>query len=153
MKVDITIEEFGITFDEISKNAKMLARRRIKAGILRTAGKTQDGKTDLVAVASYNEFGTKHIPSRPFMRIAANKNGDNWTKLMKGVAARVTVNQMGVGQGLNIVGNRVVGDIQKVIGDRSLLVPNAPNTIKQKGSDAPLIDSGHMRQSVSFEVK
>ena len=30
--------------------------------------------------------------------------------------------------------------------------PNAPSTIKKKGSDKPLIDTGHMRQSVMTVV-
>lgn len=152
MKVDITIKEIGISFDAIGKNANRLASQAIKAGILRSAGKEKSG-VDLVEVAAYNEFGTKYIPPRPFMRIAADKNSSNWQRLMMNVAARVTLNQMGIRQGQNLIGNQAVGDIQKVIGNRGLLAPNAPNTVKQKGSDAPLIDSGNLRQSVSFEVK
>ena len=30
--------------------------------------------------------------------------------------------------------------------------PNAPSTIKKKGSDKPLIDTGKMRQSVNFVI-
>jgi hypothetical protein len=36
-------------------------------------------------------------------------------------------------------------DIQDVIGDKSRLKPNAPATVKKKGHDKPLIDTGHMQ--------
>ena len=36
---------------------------------------------------------------------------------------------------------------------RGHFVPNAPNTIKQKGSSQPLIDTGRMRNSVSHKVE
>jgi len=31
--------------------------------------------------------------------------------------------------------------------------PNAPSTVRSKGSGQPLIDTGHMRQSVNFVIK
>ena len=31
--------------------------------------------------------------------------------------------------------------------------PNAPSTVRQKGSDAPLIDSSQLREAVTYEVK
>ena len=31
--------------------------------------------------------------------------------------------------------------------------PNAPYTVAKKGSSTPLIDSGQLRQSISWEVK
>ena len=31
--------------------------------------------------------------------------------------------------------------------------PNAPSTIRKKGSDKPLIDTGRLRQSVNYVIK
>ena len=31
-------------------------------------------------------------------------------------------------------------------------VPNAPSTIRKKGSDKPLIDTGQLRQGVSYKI-
>ena len=52
----------------------------------------------------------------------------------------------------SIIGAAAVGIIQKEIVDGQW-TPNAPSTIKKKGSDRPLIDTGHMRQSCHFVVK
>lgn len=148
----VRIIDRGLSFNQLATNAQKLAAQAINVGVLRTAGKEKGG-TDLVAVAAYNEFGTAHIPARPFLRIASDKNQDKWQKLMGDVAARVTANQMGVQQAQKLLGNQAVGDVQKVIGNRGLLAPNKPATIKKKGSSAPLIDSGNLRQSISFEVR
>lgn len=32
-------------------------------------------------------------------------------------------------------------------------VPNSPETIKRKGSDKPLIDTGRMRQSINYVIQ
>ena len=32
-------------------------------------------------------------------------------------------------------------------------VPNSPATIKRKGSSRPLIDTGHLRQSVRYRIR
>lgn len=148
----VRITSRGLSFNQLASNAHKLAAKAINVGVLRTAGKEKDG-TDLVAVAAYNEFGTKNIPARPFLRIASDKNKAKWERLMAGVANRVVVNQMGIDQARNLLGNQAVGDVQKVIGNRGLLKPNNPATVKKKGSDAPLIDTGNLRQSISFEVK
>ena len=55
-------------------------------------------------------------------------------------------------QALEILGNKAEGDMKATIG-RGHFVPNAPNTIKQKGSSQPLIDTGRMRNSVSHKVE
>lgn len=44
-------------------------------------------------------------------------------------------------------------NIQDVISDKNLLVPNAPSTIRRKGHDKPLIDTGKLKASINFEVE
>jgi hypothetical protein len=53
---------------------------------------------------------------------------------------------------MKLIGMRVVGDIQDRISD-GIPPPNSPITIARKGSSKPLIDSGQLRQSISFEVR
>ena len=44
------------------------------------------------------------------------------------------------------------GLIQRKIVDGTF-EPNAPSTIRKKGSSRPLIDTGRMRQSVNFIIR
>ena len=147
----MAVRDVDLGFKAIVKELTKLDGKEVVAGVLRTAGKSADKKTDLVDIAIWNEYGTRRIPSRPFLRIAADKN--DWTKLAQQVGGRVIDGNMAAEQGLDLIGNKMVGDIQQVIGNRSLLAPNAPATVLRKGSDAPLIDTGQLRQAISFEVR
>ena len=153
MPVEIRISQKGTNFAALKRNAEQLSQKALAVGVLPTAGKDKDTGADLIDIATWNEYGTSRIPQRPFMRTAEKQNGEQWLSLAEGVAEKIIEGKFAEEQGLEIIGNRMVGDIQKVIGDRSLLAPNAPSTIKRKGSDAPLIDSGNLRQSISFEVR
>ena len=53
---------------------------------------------------------------------------------------------------LDVMGLAVTGMIQEQITDGDY-VPLAPATIKRKGSDKPLIDTGHMRQSIRHVIE
>ena len=149
----MAVRDIDHGFKAIVRNLKKLDGKEVVAGVLRTAGKSADRKTNLVDIAVWNEYGTRRIPSRPFLRTAADKNQKDWAKLAQQVGGRVIDGTMSAEQGLELIGNKMVGDIQQVIGNRSLLAPNAPATVRRKGSDAPLIDTGQLRQAISFEVR
>ena len=53
---------------------------------------------------------------------------------------------------LRRVGTLGVRLVQEKIGSGSF-EPNAESTIRKKGSDKPLIDTGRMRQSVKYVIK
>ncbi len=99
----------------------------------------------------FNELGTVHIPSRPFLRDSVDAHSPEInaflqsmrTQLVKGGSAEDVLKKIGVFQ---------KGLIQKEIvnGD---FVPNSPETIKRKGSDKPLIDTGRMRQSINYVIQ
>lgn len=57
-----------------------------------------------------------------------------------------------VEQALDALGVAIKGLVQTEIVDGGF-TENAPSTIKKKGSDKPLIDTGTMRQSVNYVVK
>ena len=50
------------------------------------------------------------------------------------------------------VGALIAGQLQKSINETNN-PPLSPRTIARKGFDKPLIDTGHMWNSVNFEVK
>ena len=117
----------------------------------------EDG-TPLVEVAFCNEFGTLnedgsvHSPSRPFMRQSVENHVDEITQACGAAAKAVGSGQMSAQQALSSIGDMLVGVTQNEIRDGGF-EPNAPSTIRKKGSSKPLIDSSHMRQSVHFFIK
>ena len=52
---------------------------------------------------------------------------------------------------------KLIGIYQKDLMQQEILdggfLPNAPGTIRRKGSSKPLIDTGRMRQSVNYVIR
>ena len=108
----------------------------------------QEGVSALTK-ATVNNFGIS-VPKRPFMNIAFAKNKKNYTKIVKKQLSKVEKVDYKVF--LNKLGIKAQGDVQREI--TALRSPaNSEATVKAKGSSNPLINSGHMLQSVTFIVK
>lgn len=117
----------------------------VRAGILETAI-YPDG-TPVAQVAFWNEYGTRTAPVRAFMRSTIDSDKDVWVEnLGKLLQTQET------GKALNVIGAEMAGSITQ-----SILTftepPNAPYTIAKKGFNKPLVDSGVMSRSVSWEVQ
>lgn len=122
----------------------------VKVGYFSDSGKEPNGTT-VAEVATYNEYGTGRIPARPFMRQTVDTKQNDWANLAQNIEKRV-VGGMGVHQGLELIGVRAKGHMQEMI-DKGDFAPNAPATIRRKKSSHPLIDTGLMREKVSFKVE
>jgi HK97 gp10 family phage protein len=112
--------------------------------------RSMDG-TNIAEYAAHNEYGTQHIPSRPFMRTAFDENTQAIQNDMQGV---VNVAKRGgsVVQGLKMVGEKHQQRIQRTIKGRDFLPMLSESTIKAKGSTKTLIDSGAMVNSIRYVV-
>jgi len=120
---------------------------RVKVGF--PAGQT-DG--DVVARAIWNHYGTSRgIPSRPFLLNAMRKNKKKYRTAMRTSAGKILRGETSVGTVVRKLGVLAQGDIQDEI--TTLRTPkNADATVKAKGSSNPLIDTGEMRQAVTYKV-
>ena len=112
-----------------------LADSEIHVGFQRGDDPYDDG-TDLVDVAAYNELGSSDRPARPVMK-QSFENHEDELKAACGHAFKTVSNG---------------GTAEAEIRDGEF-EPNKESTIKKKGSYRPLIDTGHMRQSVNFVIK
>lgn len=113
-------------------------------------GKKEPNKTSVYDVAVYNEYGTSHIPARPFMRQTVDNHEQEWADMAQKLEDRVA-NGMSVEQALDILGNKAEGHMKETVG-QGKFKPNSPKTIKRKGSAQPLIDTGLMRESITYKV-
>jgi hypothetical protein len=132
-------------FRELEK----LAGLEIKVGF--QGDETYDDGTSVAEVAAYNELGTSDIPARPFMKQSFEKHEKELQtacdQLNASLAAGQTAERV-----LDALGVFVKGLVQDEIVEGGF-TPNAPSTIKKKGSEQPLIDTAHMRQTVNYVVK
>lgn len=108
--------------------------------------------TAVAYVATIHEFGTEHIPARPFMRPAVQDNGPEWMQLLGQGAQRAAEGSISARDVLEMVTLKAAGDVAKKI--EAVTSPAlSPVTIKRKGKAKPLIDTGQMFQSVTGKVE
>ena len=133
-------------FKEIEKLKKLQVRVGYQQGNV-----VNDEGVDLLDVAMFNELGTSTSPSRPFMAKSVDENADKINSFLKQQLVLLAQGKTTAEGILKAIGVFQKGLIQEKIqsGD---FEPNAPSTIKKKGSDHPLIDTGVMRQSVNFAI-
>jgi len=137
-------------FDRITREISQVSKNKaaVYVGIHGKSG------SELVLRGAVNEFGSAdgRIPERSFLRSTIDENVTEYTVELAKVVNDAITGKTTMKRGLSLLGERVVGDIKVKI--REIRTPaNAPMTIKLKGADNPLIDTGQMRNSIGYEVK
>lgn len=107
--------------------------------------------SEVAEIAAFQEFGTQHIPARPFFRQAIDNNKDALGVFIKREYDEVLLGVRSVYDGISRIGEWMSAKVKRTIttGD---FKPLSPITIARKKSSRPLIDSGQMRQSVTYVV-
>ena len=129
------------------KRAMQQMANRIDVGLYATA-KYPNGEA-VTNVAAQNEFGDGGIPERPFLRPGSRDAMDDVKRHIKQTVdpKRAALTDTEAAQCGEIIKGTIQDTIRKVNAP-----PNAPATIARKGSSNPLIDTGFMRQSVTYKV-
>ena len=142
----------GSKFRSALRNAvSKAAGGTVRVGILETPtypAKGGKGDVSVAQVAYWNEYGTATIPARPFFRNTIAEKQDEWADN----AASILQHTDGdVGMALALIGESVKGDIVETI--QNFNEPeNAPSTVKKKGFNKPLIDTGDLWRAIQSEV-
>lgn len=130
--------------------SRMINRRAVKVGI--QAGPASDG-VQVVDYAIFNEFGTEHIPARPFMRHTADTQERPLQEYTRRLIGPMLEGQRSVDQVLHSVGQWYQRAMQSTVrNSRSWAEPNAPSTIALKGSSLPLRDHGVLLGAIRYEI-
>ena len=139
--------------DGVSKALEEIARKmgggEVSVGFME--GATYPDGTPVPAVAFWNEYGvpSRGQPPRPFFRQMIAKESPTWAAKMGKLAKAMDYDGAKV---LALMGEDIKGALQKSINDFQS-PPLAPSTVEAKGFGKPLIDTSHMLNSVSYEVK
>ena len=133
----------------IVSKMRFINGKEIRAGVLPSAGNGKKG-VPIAEYATYNEYGTKKIPSRPFMATSADEN-KGWSTSVKNAVKGIIDGAEVISQ-MNTVGEKMKTDIKKNIGTYRFK-PLKPATVKKKGHDIQLIDSGDLYDAIDYEVK
>lgn len=130
---------FSKVLDDLSK----LENVELEVGIF-------DG--EVAEYAEFNELGTSKIPARPWMSTAAAKNEPKYQQIAERQGKRIVDGQTTVAAAASSIGIEARNDLIQSIQDGDW-APNAPATVKAKGSSRPLVDTGAMQRAITFRVK
>ncbi|MDE2434733.1 MAG: hypothetical protein KGM49_00600 [Sphingomonadales bacterium] len=128
--------------------AKIGKAREVRVGFLE--GATYPDGTPVAMVAAIQNFGAPEagIPPRPFFSDMVDAKSPGWGDQF-GKVLKAAENDSALA--LERMGEGIAGQLREAIVDTNS-PPLSPTTIKRKGSDKPLIDTGHMLASVDKEV-
>lgn len=139
------MEEFENSYVLVGFQEGSVTKSQVKGNRRKEAGKS------MPQIAAENEFGTKTIPARPFMRTSFDENRDLLVQVIDSEYDKVLDGTSTTRKSLNAIGLLGVDLIQQKI--RAIYhPPNSPRTIARKKSSKPLIDFGQMIQSVRHKV-
>lgn len=159
-------------FEALARELGSLGQPGVYVGILQDKGGEYDeeGNITLAGYAAVNEFGTDQagpnhdivVPERSFLRSTVDEHlADYQDELAKAtgdaIDAIIASPAAGAGKaalerGLGRLGLKATRDVQNKIRDLRE-PPNADSTLAAKyPGDNPLIETGRMRQSISFLV-
>lgn len=149
------VNDKDLGLKDIMKSLKELEGIVVKVGIQgEDAEKTTKG-VSIVHYATENEFGTSTVPARSFIRSTVDDN--KGFKEQIDIAFNSVLNKKDTPYAAMARVGIIARDdiIAKInLGDRRW-PPLSPLTVKRKKSSKPLIDTGRLKQSITytFEVK
>ena len=117
----------------------------VRVGVLENA--TYPDGTPVAMVAFWNEYGTKTSPVRAFFRTTVSDQKKNWVLSVQNLMKMHNNPQ----QVMGLIGEHIKGNIVESIATWSD-PPNSAYTVAKKGFQKPLVWSGQMMRSISFEV-
>lgn len=153
MKFSAKSTASGTFKKEMARLREAFSGVSILVGVPRDALPYPDG-TSTVMVAAVHEFGsaTRNIPERSFMRSTLQEQQKKYIGMAQRGIDKVVKGQLNIRQVAGLIGTEAENDMKDKITDLKT-PPLKPRTIKKKKSDNPLIDTGHLRQSIRYEVR
>lgn len=128
-----------------------LTGTRVDIGILPEEGNQLVGDATLAQIALWNEYGTSEIPARPAFRQftqsdVASRAGEQLTADLQ-QADTAEDCEMALAR----FGERMAEGLWTSI-DNFINPPNAEATVKKKGFNKPLVETGRLRDSVAWAL-
>lgn len=170
MSVSLTSTKNGL--EQLIKQLEGLNAKDVYVGIPESKNSNVEGagQFNLASLAAVLEFGNQHIPSRPFLRqtLAENQqkytalfaeginNGEDYEALMQKIAL---IAQGDVQDNIAIKGKFLENTDETKIAWRLKRLKGDARRKARKGLDpasidkTPLIDTGHLRKSITGIVK
>ncbi|CAM0028783.1 tail completion or Neck1 protein [Vibrio phage K121] len=143
--INIKVDGLQQLQNRIRKEIEKIAKdKTVLVGIHEDAGSTDNGELTMAQLGAVLHFGNQHIPARPWLDVGVRSGSADYLDVIES-------NNEDMDNALNMIGLIAVGKVQQYMTELQD-PPNAPSTVKKKGSSNPLIDTGALRQSVTYSI-
>lgn len=132
---------------ELNLIAKEMSKKgTVKVGLPSGSNNYPDG-TSVIMVGAVQEFGSpaRKVPERSFLRSTLFEKRRVYKKLFAELGFKVLMGKLTSDEAMRILGLTVESDVKEKITDIS-----SPPLKIRKGN--PLVDTGHLRRSITHEV-
>lgn len=147
--IKINVSDTGKATAELQKSlGKLINDEFVTVGIHQDEDARPDDDINNATLGAIQHFGTDTIPPRPWLDVGVAQSTKEYLQIIKdGVEDGLSMRQIHEQMGLV-----AAASVQQYMVDLRT-PPNTPSTIKAKGSSNPLIDTGELRQSVTYEIQ
>lgn len=136
--------------------AHELDKSYVKVGVLASKGGGAahgEDNISLIEIAAIHEFGNGHVPERSFIRSTFYVRRVNALATMVAKLAKAIVTEgMTPKKALSLLGQWAASEVKETITEIDIPPPLADSTIMAKGSSKPLVDTGQLKNSITYEV-
>ena len=147
----MTTQDIDRGWNAIKREVEKAQGQIVAVGILSSAS---NGGVSIAEYATYNEYGTKNTPSRPFMAMSFDEGRTEIDADFKQQGDKLVTGKITAAAALTIIGQKHVTRIKKTITGRNIPPPLSPKTIaRKKGSSKTLVDTGAMVNAVQIELR
>jgi hypothetical protein len=153
---------FGKVVKRLDKTGDIIAglqsidAQRVLAGIPQKEINRKEEGPNNAELAYIHSKGSpmNNIPARPFMEPSIEANRDAIARIQAGIIKDALSGKTNVADaGFNRLGLYVSTEAKRwFTNPANNWAPNSPITIARKGSDKPLIDTGALRQAITYVV-
>lgn len=145
--INITVPNLDQVMNDISKElAKVTTDKFVTVGVHQDDNARPD-QVNNAQIGAMNHFGTDRIPARPWLDVGVASASH---EVLDTIAEAIEDGEP-MDVALNRVGLVAVAGVQNYMDELSSPA-NAPSTVKRKGTDNPLIDTGELKQSVNYKI-
>lgn len=141
--------------DAILDRIMSVPKKEVAVGFPTGSGQ-HDGKMNMATLGAIHDLGAPGagIPERPFLRQSVVNRRKQYTLFLAQQLREAMRGAITIDQAYGRLGAIAASGAQVEITRPSpAFVPLKKRTIARKGSSKPLIDTGHMRQAISYVVR
>lgn len=143
-------------YKQVKKNLLDFSKLDLLVGVPQEKNK-REGNSEPITNAELmfihtNGSPIRNIPKRPTIEPTVEENKERISEMFKKAVNKVLANRGDGRPDLEKIGLWTVNKIKAKFGSDEL-VPNAPSTIAQKGDNNPLIDTGQLRNSITYVIR